>query len=498
MTDSPRLHVIDGYGAHDDPMPPWSEPAEQAVLGAVLQSEHARAEVAEIVERSDFFKPAHAAIYAAVHDLAGSGRPVDAVTIVDELERRGELRRVGGAPYLHTCIAACPAPVSAGHYAEIVRDKAEDRRLIMSGQRLTQLASRPPGDERRQAVHDEFAAVTTALSRGTAGAGEHLDHLNRFVDGAAFLLDAPNDMPAVWGNGNDVLWAEGEALMICGGNGVGKTTLAAQLVRCRLNLDTDVLGYPVKPGARRVLYLAMDRPAQIQRALRRAFDPEERQVLADALVFWKGPPVADMAERPFLLRQMCEQADADTVIVDSLKDAAIGLSADEVGAGWNRARQAAVSSGIEVLELHHLVKRNANGGRPESIEDVYGSAWLTAGLGSAILLDGAPGDPLVKFKHLKQPMNELGPWEVVHDHDHGVSSIRGQVDPLQILRAQSSITAKALAEIMFDGAPKPAQVEKARRALERLSTAKLAWKVSPGGTQPAVYYAAATPDVDEP
>jgi replicative DNA helicase len=490
--------IDDRRAAPSDPLPPWSEPAERAVLGAMLQSEHARTEVAEILDRGDFYKPGHAVIYTAIQDLARTGRPVDEITILDELERRGELHRVGGAPYLHTCIADCPAPMGAGSYAEIVRDKATERRLHQAGQRLTQLASMPSGDERRQAVHDEFAAVATALSRGTAGTGEHRDHLNRFVDGASFILDAPTDVPAVWGRGNDVLWAEGEALMICGGNGVGKTTMAAQIVRCRLNLDSDVLGYPVVPGTRRVLYLAMDRPAQIQRAFQRLFHPDEREVLADACTFWKGPPPADLAMQPFLLRQMCEQADADTVIIDSLKDAAVGLSNDEVGAGWNRARQAAVSAGIEVLELHHPKKSGTAGGPPQSIEDVYGSAWLTAGTGSVILLQGAPGDPLVKFKHLKQPMNELGPWDVVHDHDRGVSSIRGQADPLEILRVHGSITAKALAETMFDGTPTSAQVEKARRALERLCAANLAWKVAPGGQQPAIYQPAALPDVVEP
>ncbi len=61
-------------------------------------------------------------------------------------------------------------------------------------------------------------------------------------------------------------WVEGEALLIVGPSGVGKTTLTGQLVRARMGLgDGLVLGMPVSPG-RRVLYLAMDRPAQIARA----------------------------------------------------------------------------------------------------------------------------------------------------------------------------------------------------------------------------------------
>ncbi len=321
----------------------------------------------------------------------------------------------------------------------------------------------------------------------------------RFVNGATFLLDAPTDVPAIWGTGNDVLWAEGEALMLCGGNGVGKTTLGAQLLRGRLGLTGHVLSHPVEPTKKRVLYLAMDRPNQIRRALARSFAEDERDVLDAALVFWKGPPLSDMAQNTALLTQMCEYAEADTVIVDSLKDAAVGLSGDEVGAGWNRARQTALAAGVEVLELHHLVKRNANGGEPDSIADIYGSTWLTSGAGSVILLAGAPGDPLVKFRHLKQPMQEVGPYDVIHDHDAGTSTVQSGSDPLEILRASGvdGLTAKRLAEFTCPGTPRAADVQKARRRLDKLVEARLANKLPAGGQHPDVYYARSQHHLDE-
>src|SRR5262249_46047766 len=61
-----------------------------------------------------------------------------------------------------------------------------------------------------------------------------------FVSGASFVLDVPDLPPAVWGVGGDVLWAEGEACMIAAPQGVGKTTLAHQLVRARLGLQSGV------------------------------------------------------------------------------------------------------------------------------------------------------------------------------------------------------------------------------------------------------------------
>ncbi|MEV5611490.1 AAA family ATPase [Streptomyces sp. NPDC052225] len=291
-----------------------------------------------------------------------------------------------------------------------------------------------------------------------------------FVPGGSFVLDVPETPPSVWGSEADVLWAEGEALMIAAPQGAGKTTVAFQVVRARLGLQDTVLGLPVTPGER-VLYLAMDRPAQAQRAAHRLFVLDDREFLNDRLVFWKGPPPFDLAKRPEILVAMCERAKADTVVIDSLKDAAIGLSDDEVGAGYNRARQKALTEGVQVLELHHNRKAGTNGGEPNTISDVYGSVWLTSGTGSVISLYGDPGDPVVSFRHLKQPMNEVGPFRVVHDHPSGTSSVQQTTDLIELVRngGPEGLTAKRAAEDLFEtNKPTPAQVEKARRRLEKL------------------------------
>lgn len=312
-----------------------------------------------------------------------------------------------------------------------------------------------------------------------------------FIPGGAFVLDVPDTPPSVWGSEADVLWAEGEALMIAAPQGAGKTTVAFQVVRARLGLQDSVLGYPVTPGER-VLYLAMDRPAQAQRAANRLFACDDREVLNERLIVWKGPPPFDLAKRPEILAAMCERAKADTVVVDSLKDAAIGLSDDEVGAGYNRARQKALTEGVQVLELHHNRKAGANGGEPNTISDVYGSVWLTSGTGSVISLYGDPGDPVVSFRHLKQPMNEVGPFRVVHDHPSGTSTVQQTTDLLELVRTGGAegLTAKGAAEALFEtNKPTPAQVEKARRRLEAHTNAgRLIRHDGPSKTSPATYY----------
>lgn len=298
------------------------------------------------------------------------------------------------------------------------------------------------------------------------------------VDGAAFILDQPTDIPARWGNGTAVLWPEGETLMVAGPQGLCKTTLAGLLVHAQLGLGAGtVLGLPVAPLNRPILYLAMDRPRQIARSLARQFTEADRGVLAERLIIRKGPPPADFAAQPLLLAGLAAEYDAGAVYVDSVKDAALGLSKDEVAAAYNRARQHLLAQGCELCELHHVRKQGADGGAPKSIEDIFGSTWLTSGCGSVILLTGEPGDPIIGFRHAKQPADEVGPWQLLHDQAAGQLTVESEVDLIALVRAKGAdgLTARDAAAAMFEPAAgknkaqqEKAQKEKARRKLVKL------------------------------
>ena len=118
--------------------PPQDLAAEQSVLGGMLLSKDAIADVLERLRPGDFYRPAHQNVYDAILDLYGRGEPADAVTVAAELDRRGLLRRVGGAPYLHTLISTVPTAANAGYYAGIVAEKALLRRLVEAGTRVVQ------------------------------------------------------------------------------------------------------------------------------------------------------------------------------------------------------------------------------------------------------------------------------------------------------------------------------------------------------------------------
>src|SRR5438270_1776052 len=120
-------------------VPPQNLEAEESVLGAMMIASGAIAAVSEILDASDFYRESHAKIYRAALQLYGKNEPVDAITLTNELEQRGELEEIGGRVRLHELARLVPATANARHYAEIVRETATLRGLIHAGGEIAQL-----------------------------------------------------------------------------------------------------------------------------------------------------------------------------------------------------------------------------------------------------------------------------------------------------------------------------------------------------------------------
>ncbi|MFC5029961.1 DnaB-like helicase N-terminal domain-containing protein [Streptomyces sp. DSM 41987] len=155
------LHAVDDASMHR--VPPQDLEAEQSVLGAMLLSVDAIADVVGMLDAGDYYRPAHEIIHRAICDLYHDGQPADPITLTDYLTRCGDIDRAGGAPHLHTLVNAVPTAANAEYYAEIVREKAERRRLIEAGTRLAQMASAPDTDPEtlRAAALAEVTELTT-------------------------------------------------------------------------------------------------------------------------------------------------------------------------------------------------------------------------------------------------------------------------------------------------------------------------------------------------
>jgi len=160
-----ELHEQEDVGV--DRTPPNDPAAEQSVLGAMLLSKDAIADVVEVIREADFYRPAHQIIYSAILDLYGRGEPADAVTVAADLTRSGDIGRVGGAPYLHTLVSMVPTAANAGYYGRIVREKAILRRLVEAGTRIVAMGYAGTG-EIDQTVDRAQAEVYDVTDRRTS------------------------------------------------------------------------------------------------------------------------------------------------------------------------------------------------------------------------------------------------------------------------------------------------------------------------------------------
>ncbi len=219
-----------------DRTPPQDNAAEQSVLGAMLLSKDAIADVSEILRGVDFYRPVHEVIHDAIVDLYGRGEPADPVTVAAELQRRGELMRIGGAPYLHTLSANVPIAANAGYYAQIVHEKAILRRLVDAGTRIVQMGYAGEGQV-DDVVDQAQEAVYKITDRRTA---EDYAPLSDLMDGVLDEIEAIGNREAgLYGVPTGFIELDeltnglhaGQMVIVAARPAVGKSTLALDLCR---------------------------------------------------------------------------------------------------------------------------------------------------------------------------------------------------------------------------------------------------------------------------
>ena len=227
-------------------MPPHDVAAEQCVLGGMLLSKDAISDVLEAIRPSDHYRPAHQIVHEAILDLYARGEPADAITVANELSRRGDLQRIGGAPYLHTLIASVPTAANAGYYARIVRERAILRRLVEAGTRIVQMgyAGDSDADDLVDRAQAEVYAVTDrriaedyhSLSEIMPGA---LDEIEAIGSHGGQMTGVPTGFADLDGLTNGL--HPGQMIVIAARPAVGKSALALDFARSatiRHNLPT--------------------------------------------------------------------------------------------------------------------------------------------------------------------------------------------------------------------------------------------------------------------
>ncbi|BBZ70800.1 AAA family ATPase [Mycobacterium paraseoulense] len=252
---------------------------------------------------------------------------------------------------------------------------------------------------------------------------------DKLFDGLTFLESRQVGEP-IWGKGTVVPWPKEQGFMLFGSDGTGKSTLMQQIALARSGLlDSDVLGFPVTPDDRVTIYLAMDRPAQIQESVLRMVDtsdPAARELLKLRLRFWRGSVPFQCDDDPRLFAQWCLDLGGDDVglvVVDSVKDMVSNPNDNDAGAAFNEAMQHIIEQGVEFGCCHHNRKATQQNAKPRQLADVFGSRFLTAGMGSVCNIWASDiSDSLRELTQLKAPYgNPFRPIEYRDDSLSGTS-----------------------------------------------------------------------------
>jgi len=229
----------DGYAtrsAQAGRTPPQDEHAEQSVLGAMLLSKDAIADVVEVIRGSDFYRPAHELVFDVILGLYGRGEPADAITVSAELTRAGDLARAGGAPYLHTLVAGVPVAANAGYYAHIVREKAVLRRLIDAGTKIVQIGYAAEGqvdDVVDQAQAEVYAVTDKRTSEDYAPLSDimelTIDELEAIGNRDGAMAGVPTGFAELDELTNGL--HGGQMIVVAARPAIGKSTLALDFCR---------------------------------------------------------------------------------------------------------------------------------------------------------------------------------------------------------------------------------------------------------------------------
>ena len=320
----------------DGRQPPQDLAAEQSVLGGMLLSKDAIADVLEKLRPADFYRPNHRQIYDVILDLFGQGEPADAVTVAAELDRRGILRRVGGAPYLHTLIASVPTAANAGYYAGIVAEKAVLRRLVEAGTRVVQYGyAGADGADVAEVVDRAQAEIYDVTEDRSANDMVALEDL---------LQPTMDEIDAIQSGGNQAIgvptgFAEldevttglhgGQMIIVAARPGHGKSTLALDFMRsCSIKHAMPSVIFSLEMSKSEIVMRLLSAEARIKladmRSGRMSDDDWTRMArrmgeISDAPLFIDDSPNLTMMEIRAKARRLKQKTDLRLIVVDYLQ-----------------------------------------------------------------------------------------------------------------------------------------------------------------------------------
>ncbi|MFI9360172.1 replicative DNA helicase [Kitasatospora sp. NPDC053057] len=321
---------VDGF----ERVPPQDLAAEQSVLGGMLLSKDAIADVVEVLKPADYYRPAHEMVHGAILDLYARGEPADPITVAGELTKRGELQRVGGASYLHTLVNSVPTAANAEYYAQIVHERAVLRRLVEAGTRIAGMGYAAEGDvdEIVNAAQAEIYAVTEQRTN------EDYAPLADIMEGALDEIEAigsrngqMSGVPTGFADFDQLTNGlhPGQMIVIAARPAMGKSTLALDFARaCSIHHKLPSVIFSLEMGRNEIAMRLLSAEARVALHHMRSgnmTDDDWTRVarrmpdVSEAPLFIDDSPNLSMMEIRAKCRRLKQRNDIKLIVIDYLQ-----------------------------------------------------------------------------------------------------------------------------------------------------------------------------------
>ncbi|MDO4369919.1 MAG: replicative DNA helicase [Clostridia bacterium] len=357
---------------------PCHPESERSVLGAMLRSREAALLAIETLQPDDFYDPANREVYSAMQTISSASRPIDLVTLDEELTRRGKLETIGGAAYLVELSRCVPSAVNAQAYIRIVDEKSTLRKLIRASeaiikacyageeetQDILELAEKQIYDITMRKGGEELVAIQPILLK-TFEKIELLVKNHGRVDGVESGYTELDELLTGF--------HPGEMILIAGRPAMGKTSIGMNFVenaaiRCGKKAAVFSLEMPAEQLAMRML--CTEARVDMQRVRRGQIDDDEWEKLCDAMIsigqsaiFVDATPGISVSQIRSKARRLQLERGLDIILIDYLSlmtgVGSFGSRQEEVAQISRSLKALAIELGVPVLALQQLSRAPA-------------------------------------------------------------------------------------------------------------------------------------------
>lgn len=357
---------------------PCHPESERSVLGAMLRSREAALLAIETLQPDDFYDPANREVYSAMQTISSASRPIDLVTLDEELTRRGKLDAIGGAAYLVELSRCVPSAVNAQAYIRIVDEKSTLRKLIRASeaiikacyageeetQDILELAEKQIYDITMRKGGEELVAIQPILLK-TFEKIELLVKNHGRVDGVESGYTELDELLTGF--------HPGEMILIAGRPAMGKTSIGMNFVenaaiRCGKKAAVFSLEMPAEQLAMRML--CTEARVDMQRVRRGQIDDDEWEKLCDAMIsigqsaiFVDATPGISVSQIRSKARRLQLERGLDIILIDYLSlmtgVGSFGSRQEEVAQISRSLKALAIELGVPVLALQQLSRAPA-------------------------------------------------------------------------------------------------------------------------------------------